>query len=171
MNYVQLKGKGIPPRRPFLWTRYRTGKILPIKPLACPAPRPDKDTLGGLPVSAVMREHGRYTLYEKGQHGQSAGLFLPGRPSFSLKSVGIPAKELLARTKKTHAAGHIAMYQTRPKAAPPESAESRCSHYRPGGAGGADCERRSPRRRSGLPHPPAGGRRRGSPPARGADRA
>ena len=40
----------------------------------------------------------------------------PGRRNFSLKSVRIPAKKLLASGPKSLAAGHIANFQTSPRA-------------------------------------------------------
>ena len=47
-------------------------------------------------------------------NAQSAGLLPPGRRNFSLKSVRIPAKKLLASGPKFLAAGHIANFQTSP---------------------------------------------------------
>jgi len=53
-------------------------------------------------------------LFETYQHAQSAGLLTVGRHNFSLKSVRIPAKKLLASGPKSLAAGHIANVQTSP---------------------------------------------------------
>ncbi|OUQ82000.1 hypothetical protein B5E42_10710 [Flavonifractor sp. An10] len=53
-------------------------------------------------------------MFETCQHAQSAGLLPPGRRNFSLKSVRIPAKKLLASGPKSLAAGHIANFQTSP---------------------------------------------------------
>jgi len=54
-------------------------------------------------------------LFEKCQHAQSTGLLTAGRRNFSLKSVRIPAKKLLASGPKFLAAGHIANFQISPK--------------------------------------------------------
>ena len=56
-------------------------------------------------------------LFEKCQHAQSTGLLPPGRRNFSLKSVRIPAKKLLASGPKSLAAGYIAKFQPSPRQA------------------------------------------------------
>jgi len=57
-------------------------------------------------------------LFEKCQHAQSAGILTAGRRNFSLKSVRIPAKKLLASGPKSLAAGHIANFQISPSQYP-----------------------------------------------------